>query len=135
MNMISVNHGAKGIVMWDYPSEPGIYDITSALSKVLGSEIVGGFLLNSFVEGTLPVVGSKRVDVSAWTVGNQMLVTVVNLKYEDTVAVATVQLPAVAKSVSSVLWGSGNWTVGDGTISKTGLTGLGVDILILDLAS
>jgi hypothetical protein len=43
MNMISVNHGAKGIVMWDYPSEPGIYEVTAALSKVLGSEVVGRF--------------------------------------------------------------------------------------------
>jgi hypothetical protein len=58
--MISVNHGAKGIVMWDYPSELGIYEVTAALSKVLGSEVVGRFLLNSFVVGTLPVVGSIR---------------------------------------------------------------------------
>jgi hypothetical protein len=62
------------------------------------------------VVGTLPVVGSKRVDVSAWVVGSQMLVSVVNLKYEDTNGLVMVQLPAVGKSLSSVLWGSGNWT-------------------------
>ena len=135
MNVLSVNHGAKGIVMWDYPSEPGIYEVTSALSKVLGSEVVGSFLLNSFVERTLPVVGSKRVDVSAWVVGSQMLVSVVNLKYENTAGLVTVQVPAVAQSVSSVLWGAGNWTVDGGAISKTGLTGLEVDLLILDIAS
>jgi hypothetical protein len=121
--------------MWDYPSEPGIYEVMAALSKVLGSEVVGRFLLNSFVVGTLPVVGSKRVDVSAWVVGSQILVSVVNLKYEDTNGWVTVQLPAVGRSLSSVLWGSGNWTVGNGIISKSGLTGLEVDLLILDIVS
>jgi hypothetical protein len=135
MNMISVNHGAKGIVMWDYPSEPGIYEVTSALSKVLGSAVVGSFLLNSFWEGGLAVEGSKRVDVSAWTVGSQMLLSVVNLKYESTAGLVTVQLPAKATSVSSVLWGNGNWTVDGATISKNVLTGLEVDLLILEIAS
>lgn len=118
MNMLSVNHGAKGIVMWDYPSEPEIYEVTSALSKVLGSEIVGSFMLNSFVQGILPVVGSKRVDVSAWTVGSQMLVSVVNLKYQDTAGLVIVQPPTAVESVSSVLWGSGNKTVDGGVIRR-----------------
>jgi hypothetical protein len=106
-----------------------------ALSKVLGSEVVGSFLLNSFLVGTLLVVGSKRADVSAWVVGGQILVSVVNLKYEITAGLVSVQLPVAVMLVSSVLWGSGNWTVGNGAISKSGLTGLEVDSLILDIAS
>ncbi|TVY90973.1 hypothetical protein LAWI1_G006562, partial [Lachnellula willkommii] len=133
MNMLSVNHNAKGIVMWDYPTEPGIITITSELSKVLTADLASSFLLGNFTIGSLPVAGAKRVDASAWIVGSQMLVSVVNLEYASKQGVVTIELPAVATGVNSVLWGEGVWTVSGGMISTNGTTGLEVDLILMDL--
>ncbi|KAH6684292.1 hypothetical protein B0J14DRAFT_572569 [Halenospora varia] len=133
MNMLSVNHGAKGIVMWDYPTEPGIISVTGELSKILVGEEVTRLLLGNVTIGTLPVKGANRVDVSAWVLGSKMLVSVVCLEYGSKAGTASVQLPAVAKSVSSVLWGDGRWGLDGGVLATNGTKGLQVDLLVLDL--
>ncbi|KAL3418014.1 hypothetical protein PVAG01_11024 [Phlyctema vagabunda] len=133
MNMISVNHNAKGIIMWNYPTEPGIIEVTGQLSKALVSKQVTGLLLGSVTLGSLPVNGAPRLDVSAWIVGSQMLVSAVNLEYGPTSGVVTIELPAVAQSIAAVPWGDGNWTVSGGMISTSGLVGLQVDIIIFDI--
>ncbi|RDW68607.1 hypothetical protein BP5796_09264 [Coleophoma crateriformis] len=133
MNMLSVNHDAKGIVMWDYPTEPGIITATGDLSKVLSTSLVTNILLGTYTIGSLPVTGNKRADASAWIVGSQMLVSIVNLEYGSKNSMVTVTLPQAAKSISSVLWGTGNWTVSGGMISTPTMAGLQVDIIVFDI--
>lgn len=129
MNMMFVNHGAKGIAMWDYPTEPGIANITGQLSKALTSTAISSFLLGSF-ETALEVKGLQRVDAAAWTVGGSTLISVVSKNYVDSAANMTISLPATASAVSSVVWGSG-WTVSGSTLVKTGISALEVDIFVI----
>lgn len=129
MNMLFVNHGAKGIAMWDYPTEPGIANITGELSKVLTSSAISSFLLGSF-EQALDVKGLQRVDAAAWVVGSSTLVSVVNKNYVDTAANVSISLPGTVSGVSHVVWGSG-WTVSGSTLTKVGVSALEVDIFIV----
>jgi hypothetical protein len=130
MNMLFLNHGAKGIAMWDYPTEPGLANLTGALSKVLTSSTISSFLLGSFVEAA-DVTGLTRVDAAYWTLNNKTLVSVVNKNYVDSLNVTvSIELPSTVTSVSSVSWGSG-WSVSGGKLVKTGLSALEVDIFIV----
>jgi hypothetical protein len=133
MNMLFINHGAKGIAMWNYPTEPGIANITSALSKVLTSSTITSFLVGSFTTA-LEVTGLGRVDVASWTVGKSMLVSVVNKNYiESPEANVTLALPGSVAGIGQVVWGEG-WTVSGNTLVKTGLDALQVDIFTVELA-
>jgi len=133
MNMLFINHGAKGIATWDYPTEPGIANITSALSKVLTSSTITSFLVGSFTTA-LEATGLGRVDVASWTVGKSMLVSVVNKNYiESPEANITIALPGSAAGIGQVVWGKG-WTVSGNTLVKTGLDALEVDIFTVNIA-
>jgi len=99
----------------------------------LVGDVVAGFLLGSATLGGLAVTGNKRLDASAWILGQLMLVSLVNLEYGPTTGVVTVQLPAVATGVNSVLWGNGDWIVSGGMITINGTSGLQVDLIMLDL--
>lgn len=132
MTMLSINHDAKGIVMWDYPTEPGINNITSSLSRVISSATVASFLLGSFVQMDLPVSGLSRVDVAAWTVGSQMLVSVVSLGYVGTAGNVSVALPVAARGVNATLWGSA-WSISGQQLIKSGVGELEMDLMILDI--
>jgi hypothetical protein len=133
MNMLSVNHNAKGIVMWDYPTEPGIISITSDLSRMLVADVATGFLLGSETFGGLAVTGNKRFDASAWVVEDSMMVSLINLEYGPTLGAVTVQLPTSATGITNVLWGNGKWAVEGGILSTNSTSGLQVDLLVLSL--
>ena len=132
MAMLSINHNAKGIVAWDYPSAPDLESITSSLSKILTTAEITNFILGGPTT-PLSVTGVPRVDAAAWKVGNQMLVSIVFLEYDDTSSTANVALPATASGIASTPWGQNGWTVSGPSLSKTGLAALEVDILVLDL--
>ncbi|CZT42723.1 uncharacterized protein RSE6_02666 [Rhynchosporium secalis] len=129
MNMLFINHGAKGIAMWTYTTEPGLINITSALSKALTSSTVTPYLLGAFPVA-LDVEGETRVDATAWSLGDSTLVSVVNMNYVPTFkANVSVALQGVRK-IEQVVWGSG-WNAGGGLLSKVGLDALEVDIFIV----
>lgn len=116
--------------MWDYPTEPGIDNITSTMAKVLTSSAITNYLLSSFVAAA-DVTGLQRVDVAYWAVDNSTLVSVVNKNYIDSPdTTLTIDLPGNVSSVGQVLWGSG-WSVSGGQLTKTGMKALGVDIFVL----
>ena len=132
MNMLFVNHGAKGIAMWDYPTEPDLANVTSVLSKALTSANVSSFLLGSFVSA-LGVEGMTRVDAAGWTVGNQMLISVVNKNYVDLpLANVSISLPTTAASVGQAAWGA-PWSLEGNKLVKTGLGALEVNLFVIQL--
>jgi len=144
MNVLSVNHGAKGIVMWDYPTTNEIANETAALSKILAREPALTFLTGAETVKEIPwkaeggdLFVENGLDVAAWSVGSQMLLSIVNMNYQDFSAATTVsvELPTKVSKVSSVLLGNAKWVVAkDGTtISTVGLKGLDVGLLVLDL--
>ena len=133
MAMLSINHDAKGIVAWDYPTAPELESATSSLSTTLTTQEVTAFILGAPTLA-LSVSGESRVDAAAWKVGSQMLVSIVYLKYSDSSAEVTIALPVEATAVNSVQWGEGGWTINGQSLAKTGLNALEVDLIVLDLA-
>ncbi|TPR05697.1 ABC transporter family protein [Aspergillus niger] len=133
MVMLSVNHGAMGIVMWDYPSSGGIERVTRELAPVVTGEVFVGFL-DEGVRGEGVVRGAKRVDVAGWVVEEgKALVSVLNLNYGGTGEVRVGLEGVRVAGVESVLWGGEEWVVKDGELVREGLRGLEVCILVVDL--
>lgn len=135
MTMLSVNHGAKGIIMWMFPTTPDLTDVTSRLAKVLTSTCAE-YLLRADV---MIVSGPGMLDVTAWMVGGSVLVSIVNSAYQNTTGPITLNLPAelVATSITSVLWGDGGWRLTSTSLTvlleRSDLQGLSTDILVLSL--
>ena len=138
MTMLSINHGAKGIIMWAFPTSSEVTVVTSKLSKVL-TGTCAKYLLGAELLGRLRVSGADMVDASAWRVGNSLLVSIVNSAYRDMTGSVSLDLPAgfIATSITSVLWGDGAWrlTHVDSTtrLQRSGLQSLSADILLVNL--
>ena len=137
MTMLSVNHGAKGIIMWTFPTTPDLINVTSKLAKVL-TGVCAGYLLGAEIMTGLAVDGASAIDASAWRIEDTLLLSIVNSDYQDTTELVTLDLPAGvdAHSINNVLWGDGEWYLtasSSGQIHRSGLQGLSTDILILSL--
>jgi len=133
MNMLSINHGAKGIVMWDYPSEPTLQNVTSSLSKILTAAPISNFFTSATPIMTLPVTGQPRVDVTAWVLDSKMLLSIVNLGYIDSSSNVSITLPKDVSGMDKAFWGASDWTVAGDMIWKLGISGLEVDLVTFDL--
>ena len=140
MTMLSINHGAKGIIMWTFPTTPDLVKVTSALAELLTDKCVD-LLLGAVLSSGLAVDGAPAADASFWENGNEMLLSIVNPSHEDAVGLVELQLPnTVTTQRFTSLWGDGQWkAVDDGagrirSLQKTGLPGLSVDILLLSLS-
>ena len=138
MTMLSVNHGAKGIIMWTFPTTPDLTNVTSKLAKVL-TGVCAGYLLGAEILTGLAVDGAGAIDASAWRVDDSILISIVNSDYQDTEESITIDLPVgvIATSITSVLWGDGGWRLTASfskQIHRFSLKGLSTDILTLSLA-
>lgn len=136
MMMLSVNHNAKGITYWIYPSTETVDVGSGALGRVFASQPAMGFLFGTnAVKGLEVILGEVLVvDASAWIVGDQMMVGVASGEYTDFGDAVTIRLPVDARGVNATLYGEGGWMVVNGTsLMKMGLKGLEVDVLVLDL--
>lgn len=134
MTMLSINHGAKGIVMWIFPTTDELVDVTSRLAKVLTEECAK-FILGAPLLKDIKVTGGDSIDVSAWLVDDTLLVSIVNPAYEALNGILSIDLPGGTKAQDDLdsLWGDGTWQASPGSsmISKQGMLGLEVDILTL----
>ncbi|EED13907.1 conserved hypothetical protein [Talaromyces stipitatus ATCC 10500] len=135
MTMLSINHAAKGIVMWDFPTSAEILNVTDSLASVLTSEEMTGFLVGAPINQQLDVYGGNRIDVAAWAKGDQLLMSILNLNYVDLAGEVIIRLPKGVSpwSAVSTLWGVPEWKVKDGALTTNGLGGLAVSILVIDL--
>ena len=133
MNVIAVNHGAKGLVMWNYPAPSDIVDVTNRLATVFAKDEVVGFLLGQPLTQRLGA-NADRVDAAAWVSESQVFLSIINLNYGDLKGDVTVKLPddVNAGSISTSLWGDSTWSVQGNTVTTDGLLGLEVALLILD---
>ncbi|CEJ58603.1 hypothetical protein PMG11_07255 [Penicillium brasilianum] len=131
MTMLSVNHNAKGIVMWDYPTSTELAQVTSELSRVLASEEVARFLLGAPTVA-LQVTGHGKMDVAGWRIGSKMLVSILSLQASAWTSRVMIALPDGARGVNQVLWGAGAWRVVGGQLVKTGGQGLETDLMMVE---
>lgn len=139
MTMLSVNHGAKGIIMWTFPTTPELVNVTSALADLLTNKCAD-LLLGADLSSGLAVDGAPAADVSLWQNGQNVLLSIINPSYDDVVGLVELQLPINVTAYSfNSLWGENQWeVVNDGTgairsLQKIGLSGLSVDVLLLAL--
>lgn len=153
MTLLAVNHGAKGITMWDYPTPSDLFGVTGEMAVALftGGAPAAGFLIGSprtQLNWTVPTgagagagAGDETIDAAAWVdqASGQAMVSVVNLNYDDVSGPVTVSLPSgtTVSTIQGNLWGNSTWQVGpDGiTVSVgTGLSGLETAVFLVGLA-
>lgn len=136
MDAMFLNHGAKGLVAWNFPTTEEIKEVSSALAKVVTAEETTAFFLGTkperlVVEGP----GSDGFDATGWRVGEQMLVSIVNKAYK---AVEGVSVSIGDKGVKSIrgVWTEGEatgWTAQGKRIRKDAVAELEVSMVMLDL--
>ncbi|KAG4441424.1 hypothetical protein IFR05_003111 [Cadophora sp. M221] len=134
MMMLAINHNAKGLTYWIYPSTAEVNVGSGDLGKVFQSTTGIGFLFGTNAIKGLPVVGEPLVDASAWIVDGKMMVGFASGEYIDFTSTVTIMLPASAASVDEMLYGDAGWTVSGRMLSKTGLKALEVGIIVLKLS-
>ena len=105
------------------------------MGKVFQTETAKDFLFGTDVVKNLPATGETLVDASAWVLGEKMLVGVVSGQYTDDGAVVSIELPVGVDAVEQVLYGDSSWAVEDGKLTKSGLKGLEVSVLVLTLST
>lgn len=133
MMMLAINHNAKGLTYWIYPSTSDVNVGSGEFGKVFRSKTGISFLFGTNAIKGLPVVGEPLVDASAWIVDGKMMVGVASGEYEDFTTTVTIMLPASAASVDAVLYGDSGWTVRGRMLSKTGLNALAIGVIVLNL--
>lgn len=135
MDALFVNHGAKGLVAWDWPTTAELADATSALGKVLTGDEVTSFLLGAQPVG-LDVESGGDVDAAGWRVGGKMLVSVVYMSYDDYTGSVSVSLPGAVGDIQ-MLWPMGSngsvWTGSRNRLEKSGLAALEVSLVLVEL--
>jgi hypothetical protein len=134
MMMLSVNHNAKGITYWIYPSTDEVNVGSGQLGKVFQTEPGINFLFGTDAIKGLPAFGEALVDASAWILGKQMMVGVASGEYVDSSAIVNITLPASVSSIDQVLYGDSGWAVTGTTLSKWGLKALEVDVVVLNIS-
>jgi hypothetical protein len=106
MVWLFINHGAKGIVGWLFPTTAELTSVMSAVAKIVTSDEVTGLLLGDNPR-SLDVEANEAVDVdaAAWIVGSKMMISIVYLGLEDTEFPVVVKLPSNVKSETArQLW-------------------------------
>lgn len=132
MNQLALNHGAKSIMIWTFPTTDDLAHANSQQSQVMTKSPV-----LDFVTGGQPILvavhGYELLDVAFWTVGKQAMVSVVNLDYADISSSVDIGLPFTPSSISSSPWGNVTWTLSGNTMHVHGLKALTTSLVVLDL--
>lgn len=132
MNVLSVNHGAKGIMLWTFPTTNQLAAANGKQAVVFTNQPVLGFLTGG-QPAAIKVQGHQLLDVAYWIVGSQAMIGVANLDYANGGTV-TVHLPFSVTGLGMQPWGSLGWSlVGSDTLVIKSLPALATSMLILYL--
>jgi len=102
--MLSVNHNAKGLTYWIYPSTEEVNFESGKFGNVFqtlpGRDYVFGTnaIKNLVFEG-------PELDASAWILNGKMMVGVAGSSYDDYDVTINITLPLAVNSVDKVLYG------------------------------
>lgn len=154
MTLLAVNHGAKGITMWDFPTTGELYGLTKDMAAALftGTDAEAPrFLIGAPRWQGLTVLeggnggggggGWSNIDAAVWVdqASARAMVSVVNLEYNAIAGPVTVRL-AVDTALDTVsaftgsLWGGSTWEVGNGSVRVSeGLAGLETAVFLVSL--
>ncbi|KAL1849939.1 hypothetical protein Daus18300_013073 [Diaporthe australafricana] len=78
MTLLAVNHGAKGLTMWNYPTTTELFNVTKDMAGLFTSTTAAGLFLGAPRFQGLDVSGADELDASAWVdeAGGQVMVSV-----------------------------------------------------------
>ena len=133
MNMMSINHGAKGIVMWTWPTTAELAGVTSKLANTLTQDCAKWILGGKRLGPSSVIGGQGGVDVSVWMAGTEIMISVINTSRNAQRGTVKVQMPDGIKITSrgSTIWGDGSaWNI-DGSqssILRANTPALSVDV-------
>lgn len=139
MTLLAVNHGAKGLTMWDYPTTAQLFNITRDMAGLFTGPTAAPLFLGAPRYQDLTVTGSDDLDAAAWVdkEGGQVMISAVSLSYDDIGVPVSIALPdgLVASKLGASLWGRGDWTVGlNGTVVSTiGVNALATAVFLVDI--
>lgn len=135
MTLLSINHGATGIVMWAFPTADEIVEVTSKFSAlVTAREVVTFWLEGRREEVGVDGNGKRVLDARAWRFYGKMLVSVVNMADEAVEGLVQIELPDDVRleNVGRMLWGSRSWKVqGPRTLVTNGMGGVESDLFVV----
>ncbi|KAL9600420.1 MAG: hypothetical protein Q9219_003173 [cf. Caloplaca sp. 3 TL-2023] len=132
MAVLSINHGATGIIMWVFPTADEIVDVTGRFSAVATGRDFTKFVLEVRSEAVAVSRGSGGaavfVDARAWRRDGEMLVSVVNMAGARVGGEVRVELPGDVEVkgivVGGSMWGFEGWKVeGERTLVRSGMGG------------
>ncbi|KAL8949255.1 MAG: hypothetical protein Q9222_004629, partial [Ikaeria aurantiellina] len=135
MVLLAINHGARGIVGWLFPTDPAIEDVTSRLSTLVldPNEGMAKYLLGGGTEVSILGSFEGSTDAKAWRMegkGGDVLVSVVFMQQQPFDAGLGLRLafPAdqgfVVKGIGKTLWGGEGWMVdGRDGVRRVGMRG------------
>ncbi|EMF12949.1 uncharacterized protein SEPMUDRAFT_141785 [Sphaerulina musiva SO2202] len=103
MTMLSINHGAHGIVMWDFPTTPEILQITTRLAPILTNSTISNFFLtkprialsspSSSSSSSSSQAQKTDIDATIWIDDEIILVSIVNLGLQNLGGEILIDLP------------------------------------------
>lgn len=84
MALLRINHGAKGIVAWSYPTSPALELATSELAQLVTNPEITKYLLGGRLIENITINNNvdPLIDASAWLLKNSMLLIYVYSGYE-----------------------------------------------------
>ncbi|KAK7042477.1 hypothetical protein R3P38DRAFT_2890684 [Favolaschia claudopus] len=123
--ILSVNHGARGIMPWIDPTPADLKSTASQLVKALNSDAVKGFIFNPL--STFERLVSDRIDIGMWTSAGEILMLVANLNEHGTSIVTPLASSLLLREVIN----EGVRAVGRETQLGLELEGLGYAIFIM----
>lgn len=113
MGLLRLNHGAKGVVAWIYPTSVEIEEATSSLAKVITGEGITKYTLGATRVSNLEMtgLGKELVDATAWVHDETILVSYVYVGYDVFTGQVEIVLPETIAGVIVDHWGPGDWSV------------------------
>ena len=103
--MLSINHNAKGLTYWIYPSTDEVNIESGKFGKVFQTLPGLGFVFGTNSVKDL-VVDGLEVDASAWILDGKMMVGIASSSYESSDETFIIELPAIVDSVDVVFYGA-----------------------------
>lgn len=136
MIVLSINHRAKGIMSWLFPSSVSLNSAHGSFAKAVTAHEASRYLLSG-QPTKINVNGRPFLDVAYWKIGSHALVAMANMNYNRTSEPVTIELPFRAKTVAGQPWGALSWSLSidkhlGHNLSTYGLDGLATSILLLD---
>jgi hypothetical protein len=133
MAMLFINHGAKGIVAWNFPTTPELNNVTSELAKAISAEESIDFFLWAKAQ-KLTLSSQPTFDAAAWRVGKFILFSIVHLREVPYTRELKLGLGVGAKAMK-MIWppNAENWFLGNKSITKPGMAPLETNLFLVEI--